>query len=70
VRLLNQAEVIMERGLQFGISSNECNVHWHSDVVYGRMMGGYAVALLHSNVDFLADMDAAKAEIEKIKLKK
>ncbi len=66
----NQADVIMERGLQFGISRNVCNVHWHSDVIYGRMMGAYAVALLHSNADFLADMAAAKAEIEKIKLEK
>ena len=66
----NQADVIMERGLQFGISRNVCNVHWHSDVVYGRMMGAYAVAVLHSNDDFLADLAAAKAEIEKIKLEK
>jgi len=39
-----QAHVILERGLQFGISRNVCNVHWHSDVVYGRMMGAAAVA--------------------------
>jgi acid phosphatase (class A) len=66
----NQADVIMERGLQFGISRNVSNVHWHRDVVYGRMMGAYAVAVLHSNDDFLADLAAAKAEIEKIELEK
>ena len=62
-----QAEVIMERGRQFGISRNVCNVHWHSDVVYGRMMGAYTVAVLHSNNDFLIDLEAAKKEIEALK---
>ena len=59
-----QADVILERGKQFGISRNVCNVHWHSDVVYGRMMGATAVAMLHSNTDFMIDLEAAKEEIE------
>lgn len=58
-----QADVILERGKEFGISRNVCNVHWHSDVVAGRMMGAAAVARLHANADFLTDMEAAKAEI-------
>jgi acid phosphatase (class A) len=58
-----QADVILERGKEFGISRNICNVHWHSDVLAGRMMGAAAVARLHANVDFLIDMEAAKAEI-------
>jgi len=62
-----QADVIMERGKQFGISRNVCNVHWHSDVVTGRMMGAAAVAMLHSNSDFLIDLGAAKTEILKLK---
>lgn len=61
-----QADVIIERGLQFGISRNVCNVHWHSDVVAGRMMGAAAVAVLHSNADFIIDLEAAKAEILKL----
>jgi len=60
----DQAEVIMERGKQFGISRNVCNVHWHSDVVYGRMMGAYTVAVLHANNDFIIDLKAAKEEIK------
>ncbi len=62
----DQAEVIMERGKEFGISRNVCNVHWHSDVVYGRMMGAYTVAVLHANADFLNDLKAAKAEVKSI----
>jgi len=58
-----QAEIIMERGRQFCISRNVCNVHWHSDVVYGRMMGAYTVAVLHANNDFKVDLDAAKKEV-------
>lgn len=63
-----QANEILERGKQFGISRNVCNVHWHSDVVYGRMMGAAAVAVLHSNNDFIIDLETAKAEILKLKL--
>ena len=59
-----QADVILERGKQFGISRNICNVHWHSDVVYGRMMGAAVVAMLHSNSDFMIDLKAAKKEVK------
>ncbi len=62
-----QANVILERGKEFGISRNVCNVHWHSDVVYGRMMGATAVAMLHANRDFMIDLVAAKEEIAKLK---
>jgi len=44
-----------------------CNAHWHSDVVSGRMMGTAAVAMLHSNTDFMIDLEAAKKEILKLK---
>jgi len=59
----DQADVILERGKEFGISRNVCNVHWHSDVVYGRMMGAAAVAKLHANAQFVIDLEAAKQEI-------
>jgi acid phosphatase (class A) len=62
-----QANVILERGKQFGISRNVCNVHWHSDVVYGRMMGAAAVAVLHSNADFMIDLKVAKEEVTALK---
>ncbi len=62
----DQADVILERGKEFGISRNVCNVHWHSDVVYGRMMGAAAVAKLHANAQFVIDLEAAKAEVKAI----
>ncbi len=64
-----QADVILKRGKEFGISRNVCNVHWHSDVVTGRMMGAAAVAMLHSNTDFLIDLEAAKEEIKLLRIK-
>ena len=63
----DKADVILERGKEFGISRNVCNVHWHSDVVYGRMMGTAAVAALHANNDFITDLEAAKTEVLELK---
>jgi hypothetical protein len=34
-----------------------------SDVTTGRLMGASAVALMHANPEFIADMKAAKAEL-------
>lgn len=62
-----QVDVILARGKEFGISRNVCNVHWHSDVVAGRMMGAAAVACLHANADFIIDLEAAKMEIQALK---
>ena len=61
-----QADEIFKRGEEFGISRNVCNVHWYSDVVYGRMMGAVAVASLHANDQFIIDLEAAKEEIKNI----
>ena len=63
----DQANVILERGKEFGVSRNVCNVHWHSDVITGRMMGAAAVAKLHANADFMIDLEAAKEEINSLK---
>jgi len=38
-------------------------VHWKSDVEAGRTMGAAAVAKLHGNADFLAQLGAARSEI-------
>lgn len=59
----DQADDILVRGKEFGISRNVCNVHWNSDVEAGRMMGSATVAKLHSNEDFMTDLAAAKEEI-------
>lgn len=58
-----RANAILERGLAYGESRIICNVHWNSDVVAGRIYGASAVATMHANPEFVADMKAAKLEI-------
>lgn len=59
-------DAILQRGYAFGESRIVCNVHWHSDVETGRVMGAAAVASLHANPGFLKDMAAAKEEIKQL----
>ena len=63
----DRAEEILARGRAFGESRNVCNAHWYSDVVAGRMVGAAAVAKLHANDEFLAAMNAAREEIERVR---
>lgn len=58
-----KAEAILARGRAFGESRNVCNVHWHSDVVAGRMVAAAAFSQLHNNADFLAALQAARDEL-------
>lgn len=58
-----QANAILARGRVFGESRNVCNVHWRSDVVEGRYIATGTVAVLHTNSEFRADLEAAKAEV-------
>ena len=62
-----RADEILARGLAFGESRNVCNVHWHSDVVQGRIVATATVARLHADADFQSDMSAAKAELASVK---
>jgi len=62
----DRAEAILARGRAFGESRIVCNVHWHSDVVEGRFMGAAAVARLHADPVFLAELEAAKTEFAAI----
>jgi acid phosphatase (class A) len=63
------ADAILARGRAFGESRMICNVHWHSDVVEGRFMGAAAVARLHADPNFRAELDAAKAELASVRAK-
>jgi acid phosphatase (class A) len=54
---------ILARGLAYGESRNVCNAHWHSDVVQARSMAAGTVARLHASPAFLADLNAARAEL-------
>jgi acid phosphatase (class A) len=65
----DRANEILARGRGFGESRVVCNVHWHSDVVEGRFMGAAAVARLHADPTFLADLAAAKKELERVRAK-
>ncbi len=56
------ADALVERGRNYGHSRLVCNVHWYSDVQQGQFMGAAAVARLHGNPEFMADL--AKARIE------
>jgi len=61
-----KTDAILQRGYAFGESRVICNVHWHSDVETGRVMGAAAVAKLHANPGFLKDLAAAKEEVKKL----
>lgn len=58
-----RSDSILQRGYAFGQSRVICGVHWQSDVTEGRVIGASAVARLHSDPVFLADLQAAKVEV-------
>ncbi|HYG07511.1 MAG TPA: phosphatase PAP2 family protein [Stenotrophomonas sp.] len=58
-----RANALLERGRNYAESRLVCNVHWQSDVLEGRHMGAAAVARLHDNAQFRADLAAARKEI-------
>jgi acid phosphatase (class A) len=63
----DRAKEILARGRSFGESRNVCNAHWYSDVVAGRLVGAAAVAKLHASEQFREAMDAARADIERMR---
>jgi len=65
----DRADAILARGRAFGESRVVCNVHWHSDVVEGRFMGAAAVARLHADPAFRAELEAAKSELAAVRAK-
>jgi acid phosphatase (class A) len=59
----DRAQALFERGHAFGDSRVVCGVHWQSDVDQGRVIGAAAVARLHGDTTFLAQMAEARREI-------
>jgi acid phosphatase (class A) len=57
------ADAIQARGRTYGESRLVCNVHWQSDILEGRFMGAAAVARLHDDPAFRADLAAARKDI-------
>lgn len=62
-------DAILSRGREFGKSRVVCNAHWNSDVGEGIFMGSTAVARLHANRGFQADLAAAKLELAAVRAK-
>ncbi len=65
----DRENAILARGRAFGESRIICNVHWQTDVFEGRFMGAAAVARLHADPAFRAELEAAKAEIAAVRAK-
>ena len=65
----DRRDALLARGRAFGESRIVCNAHWQSDILEGRAVAAGAVAQLHSNAAFRADMEAAKREIEGMRRK-
>ncbi|CAN5418731.1 phosphatase PAP2 family protein [soil metagenome] len=62
--LPDRAAALVARGRAFGDSRRVCNVHWLSDVEEGRVTAAMTVARLNADPAFLADLDAARAELK------
>lgn len=60
----DRTDAILARGRDFGQSRVVCDVHWQSDVEAGRVIAAGTVARLHAEAAFVADMAAARSEIE------
>ncbi len=58
-----RADALLDRGRNYAESRLVCNVHWQSDILEGRHMGAAAVARLHDNKAFRADLEEARKEV-------
>ena len=63
MKYFRKTDAILQGGSAFEKAGR--NVHWHSDVEMGRVMGAAAVAKLHANAGFLKDLAAAEEEVRK-----
>ena len=60
-------DIILKRGFELGQSRVICGYHWQSDVDAGRIVASAIVATLHSNQEFLEQLQKAKDEFAKLK---
>ena len=63
----DRAELILARGLSYGDSRSVCNAHWASDIQAGRLVGAAAVARLHAEPTFRADLKLAREELRALR---
>lgn len=59
----DRADALLQRGRDFGQSRVVCDAHWQSDVDAGRVVAAAAVARLHADAVFRADLEAARQEV-------
>jgi len=59
-------ETIMRRAYEYGQSRVICGYHWQSDVDAGRLAGAAGAASLHSNHEFLKQLQKAKDEFNRL----
>lgn len=57
-----RTDVLLKRGFDFGQSRVICRAHWQSDVNEGRVVGAAQLARLHTNPEFVAQLQKAKDE--------
>jgi acid phosphatase (class A) len=62
-----ESEAILARGRAFAESRLVCNVHWYSDTIEGMTMGSAAVARMHAEPGFLADIVTARKELAAVR---
>ena len=65
----DRSVTILQRGLDFGASRVICGVHWQSDVDAGRTVAAVAVARLHANDEFAAQLSRAAREVARARAK-
>ena len=58
---------LVARGIDYGKSRSICNVHWLSDVQASQIIGSAAVAQLHTDPVFRADLRAAALEVKALR---
>ncbi|MBQ7456625.1 MAG: phosphatase PAP2 family protein [Desulfovibrio sp.] len=63
-------DAILERGFEMGQSRVICGYHWQSDVDAARISSAAAIALLHADPGFQAQMEKAKKEFDTLSNKK
>lgn len=62
-----QSTEILARGRAFVESRLVCNVHWYSDTLEGTILGSAAVARMHAEPAFQADVITARKELAAVR---
>lgn len=61
--LPDRADRLFQRAYDYGQSRVVCGAHWQSDIDAGRLVASAAVAVLHTDPQFQAQMELARKEI-------